>query len=300
MVIKERPIITWLLNPCCQIETMNIAISQVSNPINHGLLLSYLKNLSEIRNHNPQWGLPELIMPSFEEVMKKSEKSFEKVMPTLFDEFSKTAECGILLCKGNMTLVYGFNENKLHIWCFSEHSGKSIFNFYSCNISINGHIGVAMPNSLLADQFIFNGTYEQNQITIASIANFVSSYVAVKKYVRVETIVIPQGKFTQIEGTPLEYVEKKKVINKIGQEVIVMDSRWFRKIINENDIYVRGFWRMQNKKNEFGEWYKELIFVDSFVRHGYHRNALIENIEDVEDPEVGVENDSCQIDMVQQ
>ena len=31
-----------------------------------------------------------------------------------------------------------------------------------------------------------------------------------------------------------------------------------------------------NKKNEKGEWYKELIFVDSYVRHGYHRNALME------------------------
>ena len=55
-----------------------------------------------------------------------------------------------------------------------------------------------------------------------------------------------------------------------------MDSKWFRKIVNDNAIYVRGFWRMQNKKNDDGEWYKELIFVDSFVRHGYHRNAKIE------------------------
>ena len=70
---------------------------------------------------------------------------------------------------------------------------------------------------------------------------------------------------------------KKKVVNQTGQKVIVMDSKWFRKIINDNDIYVRGFFRMQNKKNESGEWYKELIFVDSFVRHGYHRNAKIED-----------------------
>lgn len=56
-----------------------------------------------------------------------------------------------------------------------------------------------------------------------------------------------------------------------------MDSKWFRKIVNDNGIYVREFWRMQNKKNDEGEWYKELIFVDSFVRHGYHRNAKIED-----------------------
>ena len=71
---------------------------------------------------------------------------------------------------------------------------------------------------------------------------------------------------------------QKKIINQTGQEVIVMDSKWFRKIVNDNDIYVRGFWRMQNKKSANGEWYKELIYVDSFVRHGYHRNAKIEDI----------------------
>ena len=68
----------------------------------------------------------------------------------------------------------------------------------------------------------------------------------------------------------------QKIQNIGGQEVIVMDSRWFRKIVNDNDIFVRGFFRFQNKKDENGEWYKELIFVDAFVRHGYHRNAKIE------------------------
>lgn len=90
---------------------------------------------------------------------------------------------------------------------------------------------------------------------------------------------MPQGKFTDIDGTPLQYVEKKKVINNTGQEVVVMDSKYFRKIINDNDIFVRGYFRMQNKKNEKGEWYKELIFIDATVRHGYHRDARIENKE---------------------
>lgn len=94
---------------------------------------------------------------------------------------------------------------------------------------------------------------------------------------KVETVVIPQGKYTEIEGTLLEYVDKKKVINQTGQKVIVMDSKWFRKIVNDNDIYVRGFWKMQPKKNADGKWYKELIFIDSHIRHGYHRNAKIED-----------------------
>lgn len=280
MIIKERPIITWLLNPKDTKAAKNIILPNVSIPFNRDLLFSYLGHLNDIRLQCPEWGLPEMVMPSFADIMFKSHKSFDKIMPDLFEKFSKSEECGILLFRKNETIVYGFGGNELHRWCFTEHDGKSVFNFYSCNVSTKESIGVGMPQSLIADNCLFSGTLEQRQQFIASYANFISSYVAVKKYVKVETVVIPQGKFTEIDGTPLEYVEKKKVLNLLGQEVIVMDSRWFRTIVNDNDIYVRGFWRMQNKKNEFGEWYKELIFVDPFVRHGYHRNALVEDERD--------------------
>ena len=120
----------------------------------------------------------------------------------------------------------------------------------------------------------------QNRINEIGIRlKFIAIYLAVKKYVNVETVIIPKGTYTAVEGTPLEYVEKKKVINQTGQEVIVMDSKWFKKIVNDNDIPVRGFFRKQNKKNTDGQWYSELIFVDPFIRHGYHRNAKIEDFD---------------------
>ena len=127
------------------------------------------------------------------------------------------------------------------------------------------------------DDTLFNGPIEKRQNELAFIGNFIVLYLAVKKYVKVESFIILKGKSTNLDKTPLEYNEKK-IINYLGQEVIVMDSRWFRKIVNENDIYVRGFWRLQNKKNKSGEWYKELILVNPFVRHGYHRNAKIEDV----------------------
>lgn len=254
-------------------------IAPVSNPINQSILGNSLIELDKIRKQTPEWGLPELLMPSFEEIMYKSHRSFEKIMPQLFKDFCEREECGILLCRGNVTIVYGFGSNQLHIWFFIEQDGKSVFNFFTCNVCNSENIGVGIANTLLADNLLFSGSLQERQQKLAFIAGFVATYVAVKRYVKVETIVIPQGKFTAIEGTPLEYIEKKKILNQTGQEVIVMDSKWFRKIINENDIYVRGFFRMQNKKNESGEWYKELIFVDSFIRHGYHRNAKIEDEE---------------------
>lgn len=66
-------------------------------------------------------------------------------------------------------------------------------------------------------------------------------YLAVKKYVKVETIVIPIGRTTKLDDKILGYKSKEKVRNESGQEVIVMDSRWFRKIVNDNEIFVRGF-----------------------------------------------------------
>ncbi|ROT22883.1 hypothetical protein EEL51_01615 [Muribaculaceae bacterium Isolate-110 (HZI)] len=279
MLIKERSIITWLLHPDLKQAPENLVIAPVSNPINQSILLHSFIELDKIRKQTPEWGLPELLMPSFGEVMYKSHRSFDNIMPQLFEDFCKREECGILLCRGNVTIVYSFGGNQLHIWHFTELYGKSVFNFYTCNVCDGENIGVGITNTLLSDNLLFSGSLQERQRKLAFIAGFVATYVAVKRYIKVETIVIPRGKFTAIEGTPLEYIEKKKVLNQTGQEVIVMDSIWFRKIINENDIYVRGFFRMQNKKNELGEWYKELIFVDSFVRHGYHRNAKIEDDE---------------------
>ena len=122
-----------------------------------------------------------------------------------------------------------------------------------------------------------NEDIENKEEFYSSIANILMSYLAVKKYAKVETIVVPNMAISMLEDTCGEYKHKEKVRNESGQEVIVMDSRWFVKIVNDNDIRVKGFFRMQNKKNDFGEWYKELIYVDSFVRHGYHRNAKIED-----------------------
>lgn len=275
MIIKERSIISWLLNPDMKLVPKNLVIAPVSHPINQSILRNNLIELDNIRKQAPDWGLPELLMPSFEEVMYKSHQSFDKIMPQMFEDFCEKEECGILLCHGNVSIVYGFGGNKLHIWYFTELDGNSVFNFYTCNVCDGENIGVGVTNTLLDDNLLFSGPLQERQQKLAFIAGFITTYVAVKRYVKVETFIIPQGKFTAIEGTPLEYVEKKKVLNQKGQEVIIMDSKWFRKIINNNDIYVRGFFRMQNKKNEFGEWYKELIFVDSFVRHGYHRNAKI-------------------------
>ena len=176
------------------------------------------------------------------------------------------------------TIIYGFEEDTLYVWLFKEEIGKStlLLYFYIKSSTDNKRQIYTCP-TLIDDDQLFSGDKEERKQIYKNLADKLIIYLAVKKYVQVEKVIIPLGTSTLIDDTIKDYRKKEKIKNESGQEVIVMDSRWFRKIVNDNDIFVRGFFRLQNKKNEMGEWYKELIFVDSFVRHGYHRNAIIED-----------------------
>ena len=97
MIIKERPIITWLLNPDGLDENGNLVKARLSNKANEDALNEELVYLNEIRKEKPNFGLPELVMPSFEHVMEKSAPAFSKVRKKLYREFGESDECGILL-----------------------------------------------------------------------------------------------------------------------------------------------------------------------------------------------------------
>lgn len=153
MIIKERSIITWLLDAKMEQAPVDLLIAPTSLQINTAILGNNFMLLDDIRKQAPDWGLPELLMPSFEDVMYKSHRSFEKIIPKLFKDFCAKEECGILLCQGNVTIVYGFGGDHLHIWYFTERNGKSIFNFYTCNVSDGNNIGVGIPNSVMDDTY---------------------------------------------------------------------------------------------------------------------------------------------------
>ena len=273
MIIRKRPIVSWLLNH----EDENKLEIPINNKIHFKYLFKGMEFLSDVCGTKPDWGLPELIMPSFEKVMEKSAKSFFNIDHQLFKEFYNDNVCGILIEEG-ATIIYGFEEDTLYVWLFKEEIGKStlLLYFYIKSSTDNKRQIYTCP-TLIDDDQLFSGDKEERKQIYKNLADKLIIYLAVKKYVQVEKVIIPLGTSTLIDDTIKDYRKKEKIKNESGQEVIVMDSRWFRKIVNDNDIFVRGFFRLQNKKNEMGEWYKELIFVDSFVRHGYHRNAIIED-----------------------
>lgn len=278
MVIKKQNVISWLLDGTFIPTLDKITIVHTENPIHFQYLMNGLKWLSDIREHKPEWGLPEVLMPSFEKVMTKSAKSFNKIDHQLFQEFYKDNVCGILLDKLYGTIVYVFGENKLYVWLFKTIYDYSVlYDYFYFESREDNMRGLYCCPSLVDDPQLYDTANEEHKELYSCVGNLLISYLAVKKYAEVETIVIPTGTIKIVEDNIQGYKHKDKVKNDSGQEVIIMDSRWFVKIINDNDIFVRGFFRLQNKKNEMGQWYKELIFVNSFVRHGYHRNAKIED-----------------------
>lgn len=281
MIIRKQPIITWLLDKTYTFNPNKIAICQMGYPLHTKYLCDAMSRIVDIREQSPNWGLPELLMPSFEQAMQKSAKSFFGIDHQLFENFSEEGVCGILLHRVLGTIVYGFRDNTLFVWLFKDIGGVStLYNyFYFESTKRNTRLVYSCP-SFLDDPV--NENIVNKEEFYSNVANILMSYLAVKKYAKVETIVVPNMAISMLEDTCGEYKHKEKVRNESGQEVIVMDSRWFVKIVNDNDIRVRGFFRMQNKKNNSGEWYKELIYVDSFVRHGYHRNAKIEDIRNEE------------------
>ena len=71
MIIKKRPVITWLLNPDTQGFQEGLTFASPKNLVNYEILNAELKHLKDIREMKPKWGLPVLVMPSFERVMEK-------------------------------------------------------------------------------------------------------------------------------------------------------------------------------------------------------------------------------------
>lgn len=277
MIIGKQSIISWLLDKNSDVHTDDLGVPVLDNKEHVMYLFNGLDFLASIKEHNPNWGLPELLMPSFGEVMKKSAKSFFGIDHELFQQFYKDNVCGILISRDIGTIVYGFGENTLYVWVFNVKGYNSqLCLYFYVESTPENHRKIYTNPTLLQNRQLFNVDAPQTQDIYEIITNKLMIYLAVKKYVRVETVVVPPSSTVKMENVIHDYKGKDKIRNESGQEVIVMDSRWFRKIVNDNDIFVRGFFRFQNKKNKNGEWYKELIFVDAFVRHGYHRMARIE------------------------
>lgn len=281
MVIKKEPVISWLLNADSHEYDAYPWIPILKNRKSAEYLNVGMEKLKYIRNLKLDWGLPVLLRSTFLTIMEKNGPSFIEDAPKLFQEFCKTQECGILISKNHGTIVYGFGNNELEVWLFLNYEGKSLLRWYFCTeLQENGCMINHTSSALNEERQLFTRDIERQKIC-SWLSSLIIMYLAVKKYGKVEIVIVPPKKIIKLDDeTQLNKGDESKVRNDSDQEVIVMDSRWFRKIVNNNKIKVRGFFRYQRKKNADGEIYRERIYINEHIRHGYHRNELITSIQE--------------------
>lgn len=289
MVIKKQPVISWLLEKTYPFNLRQITVQDFAIHENIGYSLKGLNHLKEIRDNHPNWGLPTLIMSSFKKAMKESAQAFKGVDHQLFLEFQQDCVCGILIEPAG-TIVYGFGEDNnglptLYVWMFKTINDTSILynNFHVVSTDNNTRRMYYNPSLMDDPGLITNqSTSSERKEIYHNTANLIVVYHAVKKYAETKTIIVPPQSISVIEdtitvGNNKEADHNEKVKNDSGQQVIVMDSRWFVKIVNDNEIPVRPHFRHYWTKDSSGECHKVLKFISLHNRHGYHRNAKIED-----------------------
>lgn len=94
--------------------------------------------------------------------------------------------------------------------------------------------------------------------------------VMFERYAKIETRFMPPKTKNRIE--PKDFHAS---LNSTRIKVNIRDSRYFTTIIRNNGFKVSGHLRLQKCKNEIGEWTHKLIYIDEFMKKGYHRQATI-------------------------
>ena len=114
------------------------------------------------------------------------------------------------------------------------------------------------------DPYIFN-LVEDINIKTAKIWKSIKMFIFLKTANVVDKTFISDSKIG-VKGNKAE---------KENEGIIVVDSTWDSSIHVINPFSVSCHFRYQPKKNEKKEWYKEVIYIDSFMKTGYNRRAKI-------------------------
>ena len=104
-------------------------------------------------------------------------------------------------------------------------------------------------------------------------ANYLYKYdiliKVLKMFVFLKTASVIEQTYISDDSPAKSYERNKRVV----RNYVLVDSTWDGDITVLNPFSVRGHFRHQPKKDDKGEWYRQLIYVDSYMKQGYHRRA---------------------------
>lgn len=200
------------------------------------------------------------ISKQYYECMKRSWKSFRNI--DLREAISPTSGCLIFKSENGryMALIY----------IVESISDMTIIGLYDCDtfLCVMGGAYPAFRCISTSDDGIYEGTTKES--CMVGFSNILVCYLLMERYAKVETITCAGN--SKIKGIS---IEDKKTINYTNLDLNFRDCTWFTSICRNEGFKVRGHFRLQPKKNDKGEWTKELIYINEFEKHGYHRQAKI-------------------------
>ena len=219
---------------------------------------------------------PVVISKSFFSVMEKSEDAFTPFHNDIIEECD--GECGVVhapyLIKGAF-LLYALEGGKLSVWVVinQKHGDQNLFapSTYISVFPKDKKKGVG--HQLVVDYIpLIKGCIEP-PIPLYTHAFTILTYLCLRKWAEVE--------IAEVKTKVKEEVKKGKkyiVVTKDGLSYFTFDSKWYTEVCNNNDFNVSGHFRLQR----YGDGSRRLIYINEFIKHGYHRKALIDKVKDGE------------------
>jgi len=204
-----------------------------------------------------------ILSDTYFEAMKRSYKSFDRIdLSDFFREKGPFKGCIIFRSsKGiNIAIVYEvYDVDKVNIW--GLHGCDTLYFYIKQD-------GTKLDYFHTSDKGVRSEELPELQLIYNYIA-VLKCFLLMEKYAKIEIKDIA-GK-SKIKGDK----KNDKIINQTDYNVKIRDCTWFTTICRNEGFNVRGHFRLQPKKVN-GEWIKELIYINEFEKHGYHRTAKIE------------------------
>lgn len=217
---------------------------------------------------------PVVISKSFFSVMEKSEDAFTPFHNDILEECD--GESGVVhapyLMKGAI-LLYSVDGGKLSVWVvLNQKQGEQNIIAPSTYISVFPKDKTKGAGHQLVIDYIplIQGCFEP-PIPLYTHAFTILTYLCLRKWAEVE--------IAEIKTKVKKEVKKGKksiVITEDGLSYFTFDSKWYTEVCNNNDFNVSGHFRLQR----YGDGSRKLIYINEFVKHGYHRKALIDKVRD--------------------
>ena len=219
---------------------------------------------------------PVVISKSFYKVMEKSEDAFTPFHNDILEECD--GECGVVhapyLVTGSI-LLYTVDRGKLSVWVvLNQKLGEKQRYAPSAYISVFPKDKKKGAGHQLVVDYVplIDGCYE-HPVGLYTHAFTILTYLCLRKWAEVEIAEVK----TKIKK---EIKNKKKtiVVTEDGLSYFTFDSKWYTEVCNNNDFNVSGHFRLQ----PYGDGSRRLIYINEFVKHGYHRKASIDKVKDGE------------------